>query len=48
MRWRRREGHQGADEKKAAQAKAWGLWLDCLPQTEIAEQHPDPAAGPPE
>lgn len=27
-----------SDEKKAAQAKAWGLWLDCLPQTEIAEQ----------
>lgn len=26
------------DEKKAAQAKAWDLWLDCATQTEIAEQ----------
>src|SRR5215207_8655123 len=24
------------DERKAAQAKAWDLWLDCNPQTDIA------------
>jgi hypothetical protein len=25
------------DEKKAAQAKAWDLWLDCLSEREIAK-----------